>query len=520
MGWAGEAGTAPASGSGGQVSSAGSGGALLPNDVFRRSTRFTIVNPKDHGAKGNGTTDDAAALELAFGAVPDSGGIVLFPAGTYLKDRRLVRVTKSHTLLWAPNRRATIHGTVRLRTQTERDNQLCGVRQQAIVFQQTLGGGLYGLRFTSDATERTSCAEDCQVTLDTVDGMEVVGIEVNGGPGCGVFAWSSKASFKTQNLFVEGNFFHHTYADSIHHTHGARKSACWRNYVFNEAPSLGDDGIACVTYSPEDPRCGDMEWWENFYLGGAHGRGMAVIGGEDISIHDNWIVGSASAGLIVASESAYTSASSERIELRSNFLVKSPNGSVNNGHSAILISGGNPDAEPLRDINAIDNVIVEVPANRVQRAEGSHDSATVVFDNSTDPSRLPGPIPTLDDVRLQDTSILRTRDISFVAAAMRKGLHRIHVREAASGGGVDERFEYVVSGAASEIATWIATVRGQGAYVSESRSVGLSAYALVLSPVPLEVPGALNGVTFEALRAGDRAGTLSFLWQRIDLGNY
>jgi hypothetical protein len=518
----GNAGAVGAGAAGGTLGGGAGGAAALlsPDETFRRSTRFTLINPKDYGAKGDGATDDAKALEQAFAAVPATGGIVLFPAGNYLKQQRLVHVTKDHTLLWSPNRRATIQGTVRSRTQAERDAGLCGVRQQAIIFQKTTGGGVYGLSFTSNATERTSCAEDCQMTLDTVDGLEVVGTEVNGGAGCSVFAWSSVAASKSQNLFIEGNFFHHTYADSIHHTHGARKSACWRNYLFNEAPSLGDDGIACVTYSPDDPRCGDMEWWGNFYLGGAHGRGMAVIGGEDISIHHNWIIGSAAAGLIVASESAYTSASSERIELRSNDVVKCPNGSVNNGHSSILISGGNPDAEPLRDIQSVDNVIVDAPAGRIERAEGSYDAASVVFADVTDRSLLRGPIPTLSDVQIEDTSILRTRDVSFVAPEAQKGLYRIHVREAASGAGIEERFEYVVTGEQATLGAWLRTAANQGAYLAENKTVGANAYALLLSPVPLQVPAELAGVSFDDLRAGDRSGDLSWLWSRLDLGQY
>jgi hypothetical protein len=500
--------------------SGGTGVSLSPDDVFRPSTRFTLVNPKDHGAKGDGTTDDAAALDEAFAAVPAGGGIVLFPSGTYLKDRRRLAVTKSHTLLWAPNRRATIHGTVRSLTEQERDDELCGVRQQALVFQRTVGGGVYGLRFTSNATERTSCAEDCQITLDTVDGMDIVGTEVDGASACGVFAWSSAASSRSQNLFVEGNFFHHTHADSIHHTHGARRSWCWRNYLFNAAPSLGDDGIACVTYSTADPRCGEMEWWGNFYLGGAHGRGMAVIGGEDISIHHNWVIGAAAAGLIVASESAYTSASSERIELRSNYIVDSPNGSVDNGHSSILISGGNAQADPIRAVESVANVIIGAPENRVERAEGRYDEATVSFDDTTDPMALPGPVPTLDDVRIEDTSVLRTRDVSFVEASARKALQRIHLREAATGAGIEERFEYVVSGAPSAISTWLDSARAQGIYLSESRTTGGISFALVLSPEPIEIPAELSAVGFEALREGDRSGALSWLWERLDRGNY
>lgn len=43
-----------------------------------------VVNVKSYGAKGDGTTNDAAAIQAAFDAVEATGGIIFFPAGTYL----------------------------------------------------------------------------------------------------------------------------------------------------------------------------------------------------------------------------------------------------------------------------------------------------------------------------------------------------------------------------------------------------------------------------------------------------
>lgn len=43
-----------------------------------------VVSVKDFGAVGNGIADDASAIQRAINALPSSGGIVLFPAGTYL----------------------------------------------------------------------------------------------------------------------------------------------------------------------------------------------------------------------------------------------------------------------------------------------------------------------------------------------------------------------------------------------------------------------------------------------------
>lgn len=47
------------------------------------STGLDWISVKDHGAVGDGTTDDTAAIQAALSAVPASGGVVYFPAGTY-----------------------------------------------------------------------------------------------------------------------------------------------------------------------------------------------------------------------------------------------------------------------------------------------------------------------------------------------------------------------------------------------------------------------------------------------------
>lgn len=62
-------------------------------------TSSLVVNVKSKGAKGNGTTDDTAAIQSAIDQVSGTGGTVWIPAGTYLIDAIVsIRIKKSMTL--------------------------------------------------------------------------------------------------------------------------------------------------------------------------------------------------------------------------------------------------------------------------------------------------------------------------------------------------------------------------------------------------------------------------------------
>ncbi|MGC8863790.1 MAG: glycosyl hydrolase family 28-related protein, partial [Armatimonadota bacterium] len=56
-----------------------------------------VVNVRDFGAKGDGTTDDTAAFQAALDSIADKGGTVSVPAGTYLIKTHL-RIPNDVTL--------------------------------------------------------------------------------------------------------------------------------------------------------------------------------------------------------------------------------------------------------------------------------------------------------------------------------------------------------------------------------------------------------------------------------------
>ena len=465
-------------------------------DPWSALSVLTVEDPMAHGAVGDGVADDLGALEATIAALPASGGVVWLGAGRSFHKSNLLTITKPHVKLWSVNRSGEIYATVG------------GVARRQSILCKAPGCGVFGVALRSDATARFDALEDNQISIDHTTDAEIVGVEINGSAAAGIFLYAS------QRTYVEGNYIHHTYADHIHHTEAARASWCWDNWIFNEPPSKGDDGIACVTYGEKSPRCGDMEWWHDIILGTGWGRGYSVIGGEDISIHDNWAIKVPAAGVIVASEPSYKSASSTRITAKNNRLYQCSYAST---HAGILVSGANPSAEPLSNLTFVDNIVAETVTGTAFREEGAFTDVTNTG-MSTKTSDLPVPMPTRADVRMRDTTILSTRDVSFVDPALRNGLHRIHVRKGAAG--YQQRFEYVVRGAPAVMDAFLSGPAAVDGCLVESRVVDGKAYALILAGHPIAVPASLDGPTFRELRAGDLDGSLGWLWKRINDRSY
>jgi polygalacturonase len=63
------------------------------------SVGSTVINVRNMGAMGNGVTDDTAAFQAAFNALPASGGTVSVPNGTYMINALQGISMRSHTRL-------------------------------------------------------------------------------------------------------------------------------------------------------------------------------------------------------------------------------------------------------------------------------------------------------------------------------------------------------------------------------------------------------------------------------------
>ncbi|HYX71658.1 MAG TPA: glycosyl hydrolase family 28-related protein, partial [Nitrososphaera sp.] len=72
-----------------------------------------IINVRDFGAKGDGSSDDATAINSAQKSLPDGGGTLYFPEGTYAIGGNGIVLQKSNVVfkgseMWGSTLRRTV----------------------------------------------------------------------------------------------------------------------------------------------------------------------------------------------------------------------------------------------------------------------------------------------------------------------------------------------------------------------------------------------------------------------------
>jgi Pectate lyase superfamily protein len=273
-----------------------------------------LIDVTDFGAVPNDEVDDTVFIQRAISSAR-KGQWVYFPPGRYLHSKSL-SVLQPGITLWGEG--ATLHAT--------------NPADQAI-FLKADEGRMYGFTLTAVTEGRRTEPWTTRISafgLEDPDGF-IKGIvvqnnrilpssEAAGSPLSHSASAAGILMLAVRDFTVAGNTVRRSLADGIHITGGSTNG----RVVGNQVNETGDDMIAVVSYLARDwqTRAAQKASWldehrehtlvRNVWISGNAvsdaywGRGISVVGGQDVTIGNNDIsrIGMA-AGVLVAREDVY-----------------------------------------------------------------------------------------------------------------------------------------------------------------------------------------------------------------------
>ena len=229
--------------------------------------------PEQYGAVGDGTTDDTSALNSVIAA--SSAGDTIFIAGG--KTYRHVSVITINVPGVTLQGKGVLLGSAEATSavQVSADN----VTIDSITFR------------VGTTTQRWATPAQHKLVINASSGVVVRNVIIDGSAGAGIFVYGAS------NYLISDPVVRNTRADSIHNTFGANNGLIQRPVVRNS----GDDGIAVVSYVGETI-CSHIRIQSPQVYSQAWGRGIVVVGGQDIVYSDIYVERASAAAVYVACE--------------------------------------------------------------------------------------------------------------------------------------------------------------------------------------------------------------------------
>ena len=253
-----------------------------------------VISILQYGAVGNGTTDNTAAIQDALNYAAANGDAVYIPAGTY---------DYSGTIA---DNGVTIYGAG-----ASSVLQATNGANEALILTGS-GASVSNLEMLGTGSSRLSTWQSGMIWANGASNYTIDNVLINGSSSVGI------ASVDSTGGDIYSNTVENTLADSITTVDGSTNIIISHNEVLNS----GDDGISIVSYGNQPIVNGVIET-DNVVEGNNGGRGMSVVGGENVTITGNYIKGGSSpyAGLYLAVESSYSTLSVSNVTATGNTLV-------------------------------------------------------------------------------------------------------------------------------------------------------------------------------------------------------
>lgn len=311
----------------------------------------TLVSITEFGAVDDGVTDNRAAIQAAFDAAATRRSEVLIPKGRFAYSGMLraagiaIRGTGTQSVL------AALDGE-------NEALELSGDHAR-----------LHRIRMLGTGTSRLTTPNSGMIWVHSAREFTIEAVEISGSSSVGIMVDGSAGGL------ILDNSIERTLADAIHIVNGSRDVVVKGNRVSKS----GDDGIAVVSYRGQ-PIAGRISIESNAVEDNLWGRGIAVVGGHEISILTNRIEGGPSdyAGIYIAAERQWRTVGVRSVRVSGNRLKNT--GGYRSGHGAITIYNSYDGEVVNEDINVVDNLI-EMPRSVAVLVTGSGSQKIVLERN-------------------------------------------------------------------------------------------------------------------------------------------
>ncbi|RQT00876.1 right-handed parallel beta-helix repeat-containing protein [Burkholderia seminalis] len=247
-------------------------------------------------------SDQTDALQAALNALQAGQTLILAP-GRYTVSRSLSVATSG----------AVVSGYGATLVATNPSDQT--------IVMSGAGSTLVGVTLVGTGTTRLTTPASTKVEV-TGTGVQVLGVTIQGGASAGIFV------FGGSNVAIVGNTVSATLADGIHTTYGSTNVLVQNNTV----KGTGDDLIAVVSYLGDGRVSSNVLIDRNTVSGNAWGRGIAVVGGQAVTISNNTVDGvQKAAGILLAQEDSWKTYGVSNVVIDGNVVTNVQNSTVNNG---------------------------------------------------------------------------------------------------------------------------------------------------------------------------------------------
>lgn len=215
------------------------------------------------------------------------------------------------------------------------------------------------------------------------DHVTVTDVVINGSAGAGIYIDDS-GYFELNDVRVI-----RSRADGIHMTNGSHDGVVNNPYT----EWTGDDGVAVVSYLPDRAISRNITINNPTVNGTVWGRGVSVVGGQNITYNNITVSNTDSAGIYVASEWSYNTHGVTGVRINGG-TVTNANTNPATVHGAILLYAGNAGTR-LDDVTVTNLTVRNTPvtAGRIfgMITENGGAFSNIVFSNLT--LQQAGPLP-------------------------------------------------------------------------------------------------------------------------------